>query len=439
MPAYASRTKEEIDVLWSSDLPVSRDLNPALWDALLGFFEDAIVASCSRPGSLVITPRELLKQLKHNGTEPSAGVRVIEELYNRGDIVSADSLKAPSNSTQSSYSLSSLKTTVGSYLWGSAKPKAPALDDPIVPVAALKAVAQKASTLSGPTASGDIHTVKTFADDLTAGNTRDAEAVIAHIVSKGEAIALFTDPTTEDPDPILGVKLGRGSANPADKGVLRTKAALEKMEKVSSHLDHAVEAEREAAVAAAKAGNKSDALSRLKKKKALEAKLNGARATATKLSDVLMAVDEAESNREAVSALETGMSSLKTATEGGVTADRVDAVAADFDEMLAEQQDVRHALEQLNQGPIGADEALLEQELEELVAGEQEPSAIPTEKPPMTEEEKELLKIMQGLGISGEEAALMQAPEKVAETDAAKKAEGSTKASDEHATVSQGA
>lgn len=28
----------------------------AVWDSVIGFFEDAIVASCSRPGKLVITP-----------------------------------------------------------------------------------------------------------------------------------------------------------------------------------------------------------------------------------------------------------------------------------------------------------------------------------------------------------------------------------------------
>lgn len=88
MPSYGSRRPEEIDVLWSSDLPAHRDDQPvrvsilqvsaselttqsdsqltstlshehtlqALWDSLIGFFEDAIVLSCSRPGSLVVTP-----------------------------------------------------------------------------------------------------------------------------------------------------------------------------------------------------------------------------------------------------------------------------------------------------------------------------------------------------------------------------------------------
>lgn len=361
---------------------------------------------------------------------------MIEELFKRGDVVSANTLKAPSTSSQPSYSIGALKSTIGSYLWGSTKPKALSLDDPIVPVAALKAVAQRASTLSGPTAIGDIHTVKTFAEDLTAGNARDAEAVISHLVSKGDATALFTDPTKEDPDPILGVKLGKGSTNPADKGVLRTKAALERMEKVCVHLDGAVETEKEAAVAAAKSGNKSEALARLKKKKALEAKLVGARATASKLSDVLMAVDEAESNREAVSALETGMSSLKTATEGGVTADRVDSVAADFDEMLAEQQDVRHALEQLNQDSIG-DNAVLEQELEDLVSDEAKPPIV-SNQPSLSQEDEELLKIMQELGISSEDAATIQDPERAAEAHMAKQASTSTSSPAEQTTVAQG-
>lgn len=378
-----------------------------------------------------------MKQLKHNGTEPSAGVRVIEELFRRGDVVSADTLKAPSTTSQSAYSIGALRSSIGSYFWGSTKPQAPTLDDPIVPVAALKAVAQRASTLSGPTAIGDIHTVKTFAEGLTAGSARDAEAVIAHMVSQGDATALFTDPTKEDPDPVLGVKLGKGSTSPADKGVLRTKAALERMEKVCAHLDVAVQAEKEAAVASAKSGNKSDALARLKKKKALEMKLVGSRATASKLSDVLMAVDEAESNREAVAALETGMSSLKAATESGVTADRVDAVAADFDEMLADQQDVRHALGQLNQDSVG-DQALLEQELEDLVSGEARPPATVTEQPALTEEDEELLKIMQELGISSDDAAKMQDPAKVAEADLEMQTSAPSSSLAEESAVAQG-
>lgn len=410
--------------------------------------------------------RELLKQLKHNGTEPSSGMRVVEELFKRGDIVSADTLKAPSTNTQSSYSLGTLRSTLGSYIWGSAKPTAPSFDDRIVPVAALKIVAERASTLSGPIVSADIHTVKSFADTLTASNTRDAEAVIAHLVSKGEATAVFTDPTREDPDPVLGVRIGKKSETASDKAVLRTKAALERMEKVSSHLEDSIEVEKKAAVAAAKSGNKSEALSRLKKKNALEAKLAGTRATATKLSGVLMGVDEAESQRDAISALETGMSSLRMVTEGGITADRVDAVAADYDEILAGQQDVRHALGQLNQDSSGIDmesleeelhdlmvsstkpsgaaveqpaKTLLENQLDELMAGETKPPASAVETPALSEEEEQLLKIMHGLGISTEDAAKMQDPKKVAQADAAKAQEVSANASDGQAALTHGA
>eukprot|EP00177_Eucheuma_denticulatum_P003264 GFKZ01005899.1.p1 GENE.GFKZ01005899.1~~GFKZ01005899.1.p1 ORF type:complete len:468 (-),score=108.01 GFKZ01005899.1:425-1828(-) len=422
VPAYASRSKEEIDVLWASTLPVNRDADPAIWDALVGFFEDAIVSSCTRPGHLVTTPRQLLKLLKHNGTEPSAGIRVIEELFKRGDIVSADTLKAPTATTSpSSYSFSSIRSTLSSYIWGPSKPPALALDDPIVPVAALKAVADRVSSLSGAVATADIYTVKTFADQLTAGSVRDAEAVIAHVVSNGHATTLFTLPTKEDPDPVLGVKLGKASATQADRDVLRTKAALERMERLSTHLEESIEAEKEAAVAAAKSGNKADALARLKKKKGLEGKLTGARAAATKLGAVLMAVDEAESNREAVAALETGMASLKTATADGVTADRVDAVAADFDEMLAEQQEVRTALEQLNQDVLGPDEAELEEELESMMAAKPEKdSTLAGDKPAVTAEEEELMKLLQQVEITPDDVRPAHDPAAVAMADAEK-------------------
>lgn len=360
--------------------------------------------------------------LKHNGTEPSSGARVIEELFKRGDVVSADTLKAPASTpSKSSYSFGAVRATLSSFIWGPKKAATLDLDDPIVPIAALKSVAQRVSRLSGPVATADIYTVKTFAAEITGDNTRDAEAVIAHIVSRGEATPLFTTPTKDDPEPVLGVKLGSASATQADRDVLRTKAALERMTKLSTHLKDSIEAEETAAVLAAKAGNKAEALLRMKKKKGLEAKLTGARAAATKLEAVVMAVDEAESNREAVAALETGMASLKTVTADGVTADRVDAVAADFDEMLSEQQEVRTALEQLNQDVLGPDEADLEKELEAMMSGEKPKLEVAdaTVTGGVTEEEEELLKLLGKVEITPEEAAKMQDPARVAAAHAA--------------------
>lgn len=313
-------------------------------------------------------------------------MRVITELFNRGDIVRADSLKPPSKeaSTRSPLSLGTIRSTLSSYIWGGGKVTPPSLDDNIVPIAALKAAAARASSMSGPTASADIHTLKSFATTITAGSTRDAEAVIAHLVSQNEAVTLFTDVTKETPQPIFGVKIGKSRAETSDKGVLHTKAALERMEDMSTHLELAVESEKAAATIAAKAGNKPEALNRLRKKKALENKLSSARAAATKLSEVLMAVDEADSNREAVTALETGMKSLRLAQEDGVTAGRVDAVAADFDDMMAEQQDLRTAFEQLNLS-ANLNDGELEDELEELMEGEKESaeteSALPATEP----------------------------------------------------------
>lgn len=330
-------------------------------------------------------------------------MKIIAELFKRGDVVSAASLKVPDASSGASVSaFGTIRSAFNRYLW-SPKTELPSLDDPIVPVAALKAAADRAAALKGPVASSDILTVRAFAEEVTAGNTRDAEAVISHLVSKGNATVLYTDPTPESPVPTFGVKLGDNAASPADKGVLQTKAALERMEKLSAHLEEGVAAEKAAATVAAKAGNKADALARLRKKNLLETKLTGARSAALKLHDVVMAVDEAASNKEAVLALETGMDSLRLATANGVTADRVDAVASNFDEMLAEQQDVRVALGQLNHDAIGED-AELQAELDELLDDEK------TEPAKKDGVDEEMLKIMAELGISKEEAALMPDP-----------------------------
>lgn len=408
LPAYTSRSPDEIFVLWSADLPPDRDTDPALWDTLLGFFEDAAVSACTRPGSLVVTPRSLLRQFKHAGREPRAGRAIIEELFRRGDIVRADSLNLEStnntNSSASLFSIAGVRAAVSRLIWSPPPPTPPGLDDPIVPFAALEAVAARAKErLGGPVSSDDIHTVQSLANDLTNGNTRDAEAVISHFVSKNIASTMYSSPSPENPTPVVGFKMGSDAPTEADKGILQTKAALQRMEHLASHLEKSVALETQAATTAARNGNKAEALSRLRKKKLLDTKLAGARASAHKLTDVLMAVDEAASNKEAVQALEIGMESLRAATADGVTADRIDAIASDFAGHAAEQEDVRVALQQLNQIPQDDEQyAAEEAELNAMLAAEDAGFKLEGTSPHKThqaEEDEELNRIMEELGI----------------------------------------
>jgi Snf7 len=427
LPGYLSRSPEEIRVLWFQDLPPDRDTNPALWDTLLGFFEDAAVSVCSQAGSLVITPRALLRQLKYEGREPSAGRAVILELFRRGDIVRADSLTLPNPAQPTTattlLSVNGIQSFLKRSLWGSALPTPPSLDDPIVPTAALAAVAARAkAALGGPVSSDDIHTVQSFANALTNRNVHDAEAVIAHLVNTRDASILYTDVAPENPKPIPGFKLGSAAPSITDKGVLQTKAALERMEELSSHLEKSVEEETVAATNAARAGNKPEALARLRKKKLLDNKLAGARASALKLTDVLMAVDEAASNKEAVQALEIGMGSLRAANANGISAQRIDAIASDYAEAAADQEDIRAALQQLNQSSMGDTNAAEEAELEALLAAESVGYKLEV---PSTDEEAELAKIMTELGIEKNDTVGLPNPPPIAEAARVKEGDGS--------------
>jgi Snf7 len=254
-----------------------------------------------------------------------------------------------------------------------------------------------------------------LAGELTAGSTRDAEAVISHLVAQKAASVLFTDPTPDSKEPVAGLKFGAAAPTAADKGILQAKAALQRMEVLAAHLEASVAAETAAATAAARSGNKADALARLRKKKLLDNKLAGARASVHKLTDVLMAVDEAASNKEAVQALEIGMDSLRAATANGVTAGRIDAIASDYADHTADQEDVRVALQQLNQSPQGLDDAAAEEaELAAMMAvedtghslGAPDSSAVTGS----AEEEAELDRIMAELGISKNDTADLPTP-----------------------------
>lgn len=432
LPAFSSRSPAEISVLWAADLPPDRDTNPALWDTLLGFFEDAAVAVSTRPGSLVVTPRTLLRHLKHDGREPSAGRAVINELLKRGDVVRADTLTLAPGAAPTVGG--GITATLSRYIWGAPAPAALGMDDPIVPTAALEAVAARVKDrMGGPVSSDDIHTVESFAKELTSRNTRDAEAVISHLASQGSATILHSDPTPDNKTPLAGFKFGSAPPTEADKGILQTKAALQRMEVLAAHLETSVAAETAAATAAARSGNKADALSRLRKKKLLDNKLAGARASVLKLTDVLMAVDEAASNKEAVQALEIGMDSLRAATANGVTAERLDAIATDYAEHTADQEDIRVALQQLNQDPSGVnDTAAEEAELAAIMAAEESGHSLVVPEAAVegsAEEEAELAKIMAELGIKKNDAADLPMPPSPPEKSPVRKPESAPTAS----------
>lgn len=396
LACIASRPAEEVDWLWNSDLPPSRDHNKAEWDSLLSFVEDAALALSSRPGHLVTTPRVLLRSLKLRGREPRAGAAVVAALVARGDFVLAPRLEVEDVGV-----LGRIKGLV----WGKASV---GMDDEVVSSAAVEAVAARAKdVLGGPVSSDDIHTVRSFARELTGGRERDAEAVIAKLAARKEAVVLRIE---GENGPVYGMKFGAVKASTADEGVLQTKAALGRMEVLVEHLEESVDREKAAATALARKGDKAGALARLRKTKLLGNKLAGARATVHKLTDVLMSVDEAATQQDSVQALEIGMESLRVATATGVSAERVDAIAADYAEHTGNQEDVRAALQQLNTDPVmGGDTAEEEAELAAMMAAED--GAF--EEAPVkgsAEEEAELDRIMTELGIEKGDTATLPSP-----------------------------
>lgn len=106
--------------------------------------------------------------------------------------------------------------------------------------------------------------------------------------------------------------------------MLKPKVVLERVEETVGHLSVAVKSEKAQEKELAIKGGKKVALDNLRKKKVLDAKLASARSALSKLGDMMMAVEEAESNNEVVSALEIDMEILKIVTKDGVTAEGVE-------------------------------------------------------------------------------------------------------------------
>jgi len=224
---------------------------------------------------------------------------------------------------------------------------------------------EKASGLVGPFVTAEIHTLKSLANACTAGNERDAAAVAVHLVSQKKAtiLRIIGDNNAE----VIGVRIGSGNASDADKSLLQTKAAKERLYDLSNHLNSEIALEKTRAVEAAKAGDKATALVHVQRKTQCEKKLKGVRASLKKLGDVLMAVDDAENNRETVNALKTAMETLKTVTEDSdINADTVDDVGMQLDELMGKQEDLKLALNQIGEASA-AEEAHYDEELLKLL------------------------------------------------------------------------
>lgn len=375
LPSYKSRDVDNLNVLWSTDLPESRDAAPALWDTLMGFFQDSISNYCQRPGHLVVTPRELMRSFKRNEREPFCGNRVITELYRRGDIITAGNIDSASSADAAQGGTgaavgASVFSSLRNYLWSSAtavsssKP-APGPEDELMPLVTCEAISEKAAGLVGPFVTAEIHTLKSLANACTAGNERDAAAVAVYLVSQKKAtiLSIIGDNNAE----VIGVRIGSGNASDADKSLLQTKAAKERLYELSNHLNSEIALEKKRAVEAAKAGDKATALTHVQRKTQCEKKLKGVRASLKKLGDVLMAVDDAENNRETVNALKTAMETLKTVTEDSdINADTVDDVSFQLSELMGKQEDLKLALDQMGQESL-AEEAANEEELLKLL------------------------------------------------------------------------
>mmetsp|Transcript_11380 Transcript_11380/g.34821 ORF Transcript_11380/g.34821 Transcript_11380/m.34821 type:complete len:137 (-) Transcript_11380:788-1198(-) len=88
-PLLASKGEEEVEVLWSADLPPEEDTNPALWNALLLTFREALEVVTTPEGLLVFSEKDALERLKWRGRAPTCGKRILQELRRNGDIVPA--------------------------------------------------------------------------------------------------------------------------------------------------------------------------------------------------------------------------------------------------------------------------------------------------------------------------------------------------------------
>eukprot|EP00188_Purpureofilum_apyrenoidigerum_P002211 Plantae.Rhodophyta-Purpureofilum_apyrenoidigerum.ctg23450.p1 GENE.Plantae.Rhodophyta-Purpureofilum_apyrenoidigerum.ctg23450~~Plantae.Rhodophyta-Purpureofilum_apyrenoidigerum.ctg23450.p1 ORF type:complete len:644 (-),score=107.87 Plantae.Rhodophyta-Purpureofilum_apyrenoidigerum.ctg23450:59-1990(-) len=367
-PIFASKGEEEVDVLWSANLPPEEETNPALWNALLSTFREALVAVTSPKGLLIFSEKDALDRLKWQGRTPTCGKRILQELRRQRDIVPSpkcDPLVSMTHTGQPKRTQLSLwQRTKNLFGYSREEPTdfcmAKSLQD-------RAAIVKEA--FDHTTKSDSLKTIAEIAEEHCNGNVAEAICISAYLAKTYHWSIAEISPAQ------YGLKSGSEKLTESDLFVLKTRALFSRLTKQEEKLVNAAEylfIEAKKVMLdpkLSKAYKDTKATSLLKQRKFTQSRVTTVQQMALNVQKVLSSIDEAHSSADYVSCMEQSSVIIR---ETQLDVERVDLAMLEMEDVWKVQTDINNAIQQSTAIDPETEKELLEElhQLEETAVSE---------------------------------------------------------------------
>jgi Snf7 len=220
------------------------------------------------------------------------------------------------------------------------------------------------------------------AGDVLSFGERDCDVLLDALARRRMAARVY-DHSGNGDSALVGVKFAeRAGANAApvdrnvDRGILAIKSTLDELQQQQARTRADIDLCTERAAEQLRAKQRKRALGHLRRRKMLADALDKRIDAADKLGDVLMSIQQADTDTALLAAYRHGASAIR-GVQAGTSVGQIDSVVDELAELMADQRDIDDALATASLGDDANDEAL-DAELAALVAGSSSPSSSPS-------------------------------------------------------------
>ncbi|XP_073510114.1 charged multivesicular body protein 7 isoform X2 [Phyllobates terribilis] len=350
----------------------SRDVDSADWDGKMSFWSSLIVKHAKARGLLSITLRQLQTDFTRKGSIPLGLGNVVQEMLSQGPLQRESDFVAGITSGWVSWGMrklviNPLRWTLGSVLGGQVN-----LDEPFVVPEVIKV---QAGLVLQKYQSSALSAVPLLCEDDVHGLCRDLipglsafqlvllqllkDKKICLLQRDGERLVKFVQGGNSHVTPIGDSDLGIYELQKSEKLL---------SERLQSACDESTRLTEEAK-SFNKAGNKSQALRCLRRRKLAEKRISALQGKLDTVQSILERISMAETDRKVVSAYQMGVSALRSALKD-VNLEKTESLVEQIQEFCDLQDDISQTLAGAAPSDLDVDADELERELDEILQKE---------------------------------------------------------------------
>ncbi|KAM4039402.1 charged multivesicular body protein 7 isoform 2-T3 [Anomaloglossus baeobatrachus] len=351
----------------------SRDVDSADWDSKMAFWSSLIVKHAKARGLLTLTLRRLQTDFTRRGSIPLGLGKVIQEMLRQGFLQRESDFVAAVTSGWVSWGMrqlviNPLRWTLGSVIGGQVNP-----DETFVVPDVLKV---QADLLLQKYQSSALSAVPLLCEDDVRGLCRDLipgqdtfqlvllqmlkDKKICLLQRDGERLVKFVQGGNSHVTPIGDSDLGIYELQKSEKLL---------SERLQSACDESTRLTEEAK-SFNKAGNKTQALRCLRRRKLTEKRISALQGKLDAVQGILERISMAETDRKVVSAYQMGVSALRSALKD-VNLEKTESLVEQIQEFCDLQDDISQTLAGAGPGDVDMDTDELERELNEILQKEE--------------------------------------------------------------------